>query len=87
MKLSKKTGTKNLMYLYFLGQDIHLSDFSKNTPNMPTYFFQVKRGGWGLRPSLYGSLVLDEKVVNLWKLCLIGPGDKNMAKKIFNLGK
>ena len=34
------------MYLNFLGQDIHLSDFLEKKPRkMPTYFFQVKMGG------------------------------------------
>ena len=34
-----------MMYLFFWGQNIHLSDFpKKNTPKMPTYFFFNENG-------------------------------------------
>ena len=36
------------MYLYFWGQDIHLSDCPENSQKMPTYFFQVKIWGGGV---------------------------------------
>ena len=42
---SKKTSTKNLMYLYFLGQDIHLSDFPEKHPKNADLFFSSENGG------------------------------------------
>ena len=46
---SKKTSTKNLMYLYFFGQDIHLSDFPEKHPkNADLYFSSENWGGGGL---------------------------------------
>ena len=36
------------MYLYFWGQDIHLSDFLEKKPKNADLFFQMKMGGGGL---------------------------------------
>ena len=41
----EKQAWKNWIYLYFLGQDIHLSEFSKKHPKNADLFFQVKMGG------------------------------------------
>ena len=43
-----KTSLKKLIYLYFKVRTSIWVIFSKNTPKMPTYFFQVKIGGIGV---------------------------------------
>ena len=54
---SKKTSTKNLMYLYFLGQDIHLIDFPEKPPKNADLFFSSENG-WGSRVYFFQNFLL-----------------------------
>ena len=54
---SKETNIKNLMYLYFWGQDIHFSDFPEKEPKNADLLYSSENGA-GFRLFFFQKLFL-----------------------------